>query len=124
MPILLNRPARLPSIKTLKARNLPVATCANVGIVAKPIDPTNPEHIKAVQEFLAEWEEYLTQFLPPGAECPRCTANLVGPLGSFHSGYGRAHCGICNYPLRVYHETPSGSRLDNVLLAYHPSTFK
>ncbi len=125
----------LPDLAALRARELPVATVAGLGIVFEPTPEASPAEFAAEQALLLPaLDGYLAAFALPlrrgGAlVCLRCDADLTGLFGMFQWGvvHGEASCGACGWPLRAVHAIPYGEGPSaqtitmSCVLAVHPN---
>lgn len=110
----------------LKADNLQRCTCEAIGVDIKIKDDA-PDLAKAEQdrqELITELDTYLRDFVYCD-KCPGCNWTLGGFLGSFTWGleHGEGFCTNCQYPCRAHHNI-NGTRMSNVILAYHPSVLE
>lgn len=106
--------------------NLPVCSCANLGIKIHPNDESDVEAVATASRLTATLDEYFADFAFTNGKCPACGETLGGLLGSFRWGicHGEGHC-RCDWPCRGAHYPKDGdgeifdSRLSCVL-PYHP----
>lgn len=107
------------SVAELRSRELPRCKADNIAKAGDAIG----------RLMMAAMDEYLVRFLRPSKTCPCCDSLLGGILGTFAWGlaHGTGSCGICRWPVRVYHLIQFGSeepiRL-TLMLAYHPDEVK
>jgi len=88
-----------------------------------------PESGERVDEELARWDAYLSQFAKlTDAKCLCCGTSLRCPLGmglfgGFEWGlvHGEGHCATCRYPMRGHHCVKDLGTIHNLFLPYHPS---
>ena len=114
----------------LRAKNLPRATAASVGMKLTAKTPDNQERC---DEVMAVIDKQLHPFVAPTtngdepAKCIGCGSALDGFFGSFTWGivHGEGACSNCGYPARAMHYLKDGGQelFDRPLqyvLQYHP----
>lgn len=130
----------LEKLNELRAKNLPHATVASVGIGVTVKDgETAPEAIELCAKLNAELDVYYHHFTPMvDHKCIGCGERLVGKdmveayiLGctfTWGLAHGEGYCAECGYPARAIHfikfDNEEGSLKFQRVLQYHPSELK
>lgn len=127
-------------LEELRAKNLPHATVASVGIGVKLKDgETAPEAIELCAKMNAQLDVYYHHFTDlVDRKCIGCGSTLVGKdlVDSYIVGatfewglaHGEGHCVECGYPARALHyvkfDNDEGELKFSRVLQYHPSELK
>lgn len=110
-------------------KEVPVATCENVGILIDPKDKMDAESVALAYFTEALVDDYLKEFAAPQGTCVNCGELSSGFFSRMRWGvcWGEMLCGGCGWPGRGYHDPKdeNGDRIyDRPLLLplqYHPS---